>query len=384
VPGNYVVTAAARMDGPPDEAARPGDAAVAQTYAPTYYPGVMNPAEAAPIALGVQQEYAAADFVLQTVPTARVNGTVVGEGMAVAGAMVILVVDDPRGVAAGTSYAGRVQEDGSFVVTGVPPGRYLAIARSTMGGSGARRGGPQADRTDLVGIAPVSVAGQDVTGVSVQLSTGGSVAGWVTLESGGNQRIDYAQLRLSTTPPVPLPFVGSATARILPDGSFTISNVVAGSHLLRVNNPPRGWALKGIFLNGRDVSDQVLEVRNGQSTGGLQVVLTDRITALTGTVTDAQAAGAADRYVVAFSTDPAAWRPRSRLVQGVRTDQAGSFRFTALPPGDYFLAVVDDLEPGSWYDPLLLGQLSKTSTRISIEEGDAKAITLKAPSPPGN
>jgi protocatechuate 3,4-dioxygenase beta subunit len=376
VPGNYALTATARMEPIPDDQ-RGSDPAVAQTYAPSYYPGVTNPAEAAPIALGVQQEFANADFMLQTVPTARVIGTVIGEANAVSGAVLMLVTDDPRGVAAGATYSSRVQEDGTFTVGGVPPGRYLAIVRSTMG---LRRGGmgpgPEA-RTAQVGIQPVSVSGQDVTGVTVALSNGGTIAGWVTFESANNMRADLNQLRLSTIPPAALPFIGSETARLQPDGTFTIANVAAGSHLLRLNNPPKGWVLKGIFLNGRDVSDQPIDVRVGQTTGGLQVVLTDRVTSVTGIVADSASQPVADCYVVLFGTDVGAWRPRSRLVQGTRPDEDGTYRFTGVPPGDYYLAVVGDIEPGSWYDPLLLGEWSKTAARVSVEEGDAKTVGLK-------
>jgi hypothetical protein len=237
-------------------------------------------------------------------------------------------------------------------------------------------------RPPLVGMQPVSVAGQDVTGITIALSSGGTIAGWVTVEPANSQRADLNQLQLSTMPPVSLPYVGSEMARLQPDGSFTISNVVAGSHLLRLNNPPRGWSLKGIFINGRDVTEQPLDVRVGQTTSGVQVILTDRVTSVAGTVVDTKSQAVNDYYVVLFPTDTTAWRPRSRLIQGRLTDDAGAYRFTSVPAGDYYLAVAPDVEPGSWYDSALLGELSKTAMRVSVEEGDTKAVTLKlAPSP---
>lgn len=376
-PGNYIVTAAARMEPLPDRAVRVSDPTTAQSYAPTYYPGVTSPADAVPISLGLEQEQPNIDFVLQTVATARVSGTVVGDAAAVAGAAVILAVDDPRGVSAGSTYGGRVQSDGSFTVTGVPPGRYIAIARSTMGGGAMeRRGGfGPGGRAALTGVQQVSVGGEDVSGVTVPLSSGGTITGSVTFESAQGQRADVSKLRVSTVPPFALPFVGSETAAIQPDGSFTITNVVAGSHGVRVNTPP-GWTLKGIFLDGRDVADQLLDVKAGQSVNGLQVVLTDRITTVTATVAGSPGDSVADGFAVAFTTDRAAWRPRSRGIQGVRPDDKGLCTFTGLPPGDYYLALVGDLEPGSWYDPVLLEELSKTATRVTAEEGETKAVTI--------
>jgi hypothetical protein len=382
VPGSYVVAASAFIDVPRGEDGRPQDA-VALTYAPTYYPGVTNTADAVPILLGVQQEYSSVDFMLQTVATARVSGTVGGDPAALAGAMVILFVDDPRGVAGGSTYGGRVREDGTFSIVGVPPGRYLAVARSALGGPG--RGGmgqgTDARTSPMVGILPLSVAGQDVSGVSIVLSPGGTIAGWVTLESANNRRVDFNQLRLSTMPLTPVAYGGGGAARIQADGSFTIANVAAGSHLVRLDNPPGGWALKGVFVNGRDVSDQALEVKSGQTTSGVQVVLTDRLTSLAVTVVDASSRPVIDCSVVLFPVDITGWRPRSRMIQGTQPDDNGTYRFATVPPGDYYLAVADDLEPGSWYDPLLLGELSKTATRVSLEEGDAKTVTLQAKSP---
>ena len=64
------------------------------------------------------------------------------------------------------------------------------------------------------------------------------------------------------------------------------------------------------------------------------------------------------------------------MVQGGRPDDSGTYRFAGVPPGDYYLAVVADLEPGSWYDPLLLEELSKTAARVSVGEGETKTVTL--------
>ena len=376
-PGSYVVTAEARLDRPGGEDGRPPDPAFAQSYAPTYYPGVTNPTDAGTIVLGVQQEFVGADFVLQVVPASRVSGAVVAESGTLQGAAVMLVGDDPRGFAPATSYGGRVLEDGTFTIAGVPPGRYIAVARVFGGqrGRGAAGAGPM--RGALVGLQSISVAGQDVIGLTIPVSAGGSMAGSVTFESATGQRADVSRLRLSTIPPVRLPFVGSETANIQADLSFTISNVAAGSHLLQVGTLPSGWALKGIYLAGREVTDQPVDVKGGQTVSGLQVALTDQVTTVTGTVVDSQSEPVSDCFVVAFSTNPAAWRPRSRMIQGVRPDDAGVYKMSGLPPGDYYVAAIGDVEPGSWYDPALLEEMSRGASRMSLQEGDAKTVTLK-------
>ena len=44
---------------------------------------------------------------------------------------------------------------------------------------------------------------------------------------------------------------------------------------------------------------------------------------------------------------------------------------------DALETVLAEAEPGSWYDPVLLGELSKTATKVSVEEGDSKTVSLK-------
>ena len=57
--------------------------------------------------------------------------------------------------------------------------------------------------------------------------------------------------------------------------------------------------------------------------------------------------------------------------------QAGQFNVPVLPPGDYQIATVDDVEPGRWYDPVLLRQLLPASIRISIGEGERKMQDIR-------
>ena len=375
MPGTYVVAAAVRAE-PAQRRGGTDEVAGAVSYAPTYYPGVPGVTDAAPIVLGLQQEVSSVDFLLQLVPTARVSGIVTSPAGPVGGSSVMLVADDPFGAGPGlgTNYSAGVMMDGTFVMTGVPPGRYIAVARSRQGG----RGG-----AGLAGMQPVQVAGADVSGVVVTLAQGGAISGALVTRSGGALPRELAQMRLSAEVSPQLNFAAAATgrggltARVAADGTFTIENALPAPQYLRVSGLPAGWALEGIYLDGRDVSEEPFEARRDQPVTGVRVVLTDRPTVLSGTVTDEEGQAQGDVFVVAFSADPARWRPRSRSVQGARPGADGVYRFRGLPPGSYYLAVATDLEAGSWYEPALLDELQKTAQRISIAEGEAKTADVK-------
>jgi hypothetical protein len=48
----------------------------------------------------------------------------------------------------------------------------------------------------------------------------------------------------------------------------------------------------------------------------------------------------------------------------------GTFTIKGLPPGEYLLGAVLDLEPGEWNDPSVLEELVKSSAKISLREGE--------------
>jgi hypothetical protein len=63
-----------------------------------------------------------------------------------------------RGPLGGPMLTGRSQADGTFVISNVPPGRYVAIARS-----GGRNNDPKTAMQSIV------VNGQNIGGVSLML-----------------------------------------------------------------------------------------------------------------------------------------------------------------------------------------------------------------------
>jgi hypothetical protein len=46
----------------------------------------------------------------------------------------------------------------------------------------------------------------------------------------------------------------------------------------------------------------------------------------------------------------------------------GAFRIRGVPPGDYLVAALTDLEPGEWNDPALLDQLVPSAVRLTLRD----------------
>jgi hypothetical protein len=385
-PGTYYVAATSTQSGPAVVYTQVGDTVTfsaqlegatfgssqptATGYAPTYYPGVTSVGDALPIDVGLQAESGNVDFVLQLVPTARVSGIVVGpDGSPAVGGSITLSPDDGTSSARylGANYGSGIRPDGSFMIMNVPPGRYVAFAR----------GQDRRAQEPLFAQQNVSVSGADVTGVALSLAPGQTVSGTVTVDAGSGAAGALTRVRVSLTPLSSLPIPTPPASGVLLDGGFSLTPVVAGNYLVRVSGLPQNFSLKAAYYGSRDVADLPLEVRAGQHVGGVNVVISDRVTDISGTVPDADGQLLSDYTVVAFSTDASTWRPQSRFIQVGRPDANGQFRIRGLPPGDYMIVALDDVESGEWFDPAFLNSARRDAIRVSLSDGDTKSVELK-------
>jgi len=343
-------------------------------YAPTYYPGVISAADATKLTVAAGQELGGIDFQVQLVPTATVRGIVIGSDE---GVPVVLVPQDAGGMLRGQLLRTGSQADGSFWISNVPPGRYTAMARS--GGRGDEQ---------KMAMQSISVAGENIAGVTLALQPGVSLTGNIMVESAGTPApTDYSTFRVDVPDVEPLPFIGgpgpggpiTSGARADKNGAFTVGSLLPGRHYIRVSGQGP-WSLKSVAIAGRDVTDQPIELRSGQDVDNVSIVLSDRTTEIAGTVRDAVGNPAPQLTVIAFSSDQQYWRPQSRQIQAVRTDQSGAFRLRGLPPGDYEIVAVDDVQQGEWFDPSFLERVRTGAKRIALSEGEKKTQDLKGPS----
>lgn len=338
-------------------------------YAPTYYPGVNELAQARSIALGLSAEVLNVDFTLRLVPTSRVSGRVVaGDNGGFWRARVVLMADVPAGRGArGPTYGSRTLDDGLFTLRNVPPGRYVLRALAE-------------GETPLYAEQPVIVDGSDVNDLTVVLSHGATLTGTVRFDSTQSAAPDSRQVRISTPSFDIDSFEPGPTARPQDDGTFSLEGVRPATRWIRAL-APRGWILKSVLVAGRDRVDDPLEFQSGQSIQGVELVFSDRPARITGVVTDARGAPMGDYTVLAFPTDPNLWRPHARQIATARPDQNGTFEVDGLPAGDYFVTIIDPAEPGEWLDPGYLDQHRVGAERVALAEGDTTTQDFKISTP---
>ena len=117
------------------------------------------------------------------------------------------------------------------------------------------------------------------------------------------------------------------------------------------------------------MTDTGVEVRPGEDISDVEVELTNRITDVSGLVTNSRGDPVKDYWVVFFARDPAKRRPPSRYVRTGRANQDGRFKMTGLPPGEYLAIAFDSIDLNEVTDP----ECSTVSTRAPPDSRWAKA-----------
>ncbi len=391
LPGTYYITAAQRsVDlATYDPQNPPVVTRGAIGFAPTFFPGTVFAADAQPVTVRAGADVPAIDFALGSVRLARLSGVIVdSRGRPAPGNLVMLHVARTGGasVTSGMLDMNVVEPsaDGSFVLSNVKPGEYRldvyaksaveAIARS--GSVGLSQG---ADMTEYASV-PITVSGEDIENLRIATMAGSRLTGRVVVEGAASGPDVLSRLKIST---VDASAGLSASALMLgaggpvgPDGSFEVHGV-SGTRLVRVNGLAKGWALKAVRASGIDVTDEGIEVR-GADIADLDVVVTAKPAQISGLVVDDRGRPAPGAAVVIFPNDRSRWTaPLNRYVASATAGADGSFSVSPLPAADYLVAVVDELVDGEWAEADYLERLRATATRVTLGDGESKAITLR-------
>lgn len=368
-PGEYYVTAMLRTGGPEITDPMGGEQS---GYAATYYPGTPNVNEAQRVPLAVSQENTNVSFGLIATRLVKLSGQVMtSQGTPASNGMVMLLPGGGGGaggrMALQGGNSGRVDQTGAFRMTNVAPGRYQVQAR--LGG----RGDGELAKMDL------TVGADDVDGLLLITAPGGRATGVVVSDTGDAFDFRAPQLQIAARiAAVDAQSIGGGAgqARVADNWTFELANLT-DTRLIRTN-APQGWTLKSVSLNGQDITDTPVEFPPGQAVSGLQVVLTRKVSTLTGLVTDTKGKPVLDATVVIFPADETLWAYQSRFIKAARPDQDGTYRVTALPANESYLAVaLQGLEDGQAGDPEFLATIKDMGAKFTLGDGETKSVDVK-------
>ena len=238
--------------------------------------------------------------------------------------------------------------ENGFTFYGLADGDYRVSATT---------GGNNADLNGGIGRASVSVKGVDATGIEVSMVPYGSVAGTVVIESPGKDamrkcgprsRLALEELIIRVRRDGESEDAGAGITgvrQVAPSasGEFTLPGLAAGQYHLEIATLGDEFFVRNVTVNvpGKpptDADQAPLAVKPGEHRNGLTVNIAEGAAALAGhVVSPASGDFRLGRLRVALvPADKEGASDARRFVEvGVRPD--GSFSFTGLAPGRYFV-----------------------------------------------
>jgi len=305
-----------------------------------------------------------------------------------------------------------VQPDGRFDFAPVPPGQYRLIvvyrdaggrgggpsgaALSLVGGAG--RGAPATPVTLARGAVPndvppfwanelLTVSEAGLRNLSIPLNRPVAVSGrmvWL----GAAPQPDPQMLSRATVSLGPFSnqdpmtsLAGQALGRFAPDATFAVASVVPGKYVLNPQALPGFPNLKSILAGGQDITDLPLEIADKDVS---DVVITFIDTPLaTLTVTTNPAATTPpfdDAWLFVFPADRKYWPnvpSARRRYRAAPFSPKGSQTVDGLPGGDYLVVAGAGADFQNWQDAAHLEALSRRAQRITIADGDKRAVEVR-------
>lgn len=335
----------------------------------TYYPGTSSDTDAQTVRVDLGLD-AVADFAMVPANRARVAGLVLdSQGRPASGWLFTL--HELRGSSSEAIGGDRVGNDGSFKMDRVLPGRYMLHVRppSTRG-----RLPPGNAESALV---PLAVAGEDITDLIVRSSPGATISGRVTFDGLATNPLING-LRLSALPIDPaLQQIGdmrNVESNVIDaNGRFSIAGVKGQ---VRIVGGGGGWFPRRVLLRGVDVTAPGFDVAG--DIDGVEVLLTNKRTTVTGTTRDARGTGRNDYIVAFFPVGDFRGSERARRQRTIRPDPDGVYRILGLPAGDYIAAAVPALSlpvEGEW-DPAFLERVRPRATGFKLFDGQTLSLNF--------
>jgi hypothetical protein len=365
-PGDYFVRAYVGEPLPSAKGGKP------PTYVTTFYPGVRVKEGGQPLRVDAGFDLHDIDFTLATANLVRIRGRVVDpSGDSLTGLRVSAMNFSNNGARGSRPDSVAVDAEGRFEMRDVVPGQYMLNVID-----------PRRTSRWVGAMKELSLDG-DVDDLEMRASTGARVVGRIVRDPSSTRDPDLTQVHLSFERRLPegRGLMMSGGGKVEPDGSFDTESP-GGLVTIGVSFLPEGWTIKSIHLDRVDVDGQAVDMSGG--TRQLQIVLTDHAASVSGMVVDRNGRTLPGYSVVLFAEDETRWTPSSRFLLSARSSQTGQFRLKDVPAGEYYAVAVQGLPFRAWTDPDVLIRLQSAATKLKVNEGEQKVISIRASPTPDN
>ena len=369
-------------------------------FPPIYYPGTTNLQQASPINLAAGEERRGIDLVLQPVMTARVAGRVTGhDGQPARAVQVVISAVGAKSSLEAARQAAVSDQNGVFEFASVIPGQYTLSARGSTqpaspppapGDVPFAAAGLSGGRTlDLWAAAEITVSSQDVTGLAIALEPGLTISGRVAFDATTLvPPADFSRVQITVSAARQASSVAGMptnmhAAPVRADGTFQLAGIAPDNYVItgyvHGGLPDTSWMVKSVTMGGENVADRPVAIKSAARSSEVVITFTDRHAELAGRLLDTAGRPAPEYFVFVFSTNRSYWTPNAtrQLRPPTRPASDGTYRLTALPPGEYFVAALTEVDDADIYDAAFLEQVAAAAFKITIAEGEKKKQDLQ-------
>ena len=263
-----------------------------------------------------------------------------------------------------TRRAMRIDQNGNFEITSVPPGSYTLVAAIP------------ARQRSVSARVPLQVGNSGVENATITINPPMNLQGRVRIEGNTTLAPSNIQLSLRSLEPEMAMYGGPAPGvKSGADGSFQLQNVNPDLYTLSVSSLPDGMYIKSVLVNGVDMQLTGMDLTRG-GMGPIDIVLSPNAGQTTGLVQNAQQQPAANATVVLVPQET----ERKTLPQFYRTastDATGRFSLVNLTPGAYRVYAWEVVESGAYMDPEFMRPFENRGEPVMVKESGKEDLQVK-------
>jgi len=352
-PGEYIISAS--FVPPVKTPGNPNEPVGREAYAPTYYPNAPNIANAARISLKADQNILTLDFRLVRARAVSVRGSTTETNHNLSTIVTLVLAGDAAGK---PRYTAKSNDRGLFEINNVAPGGYIATAEAMVG-------------NELIKASKhIVVYDRDENNVGLILSPGIPVPGRIAIDTAAPLNLGAAHPGLSSVDRYLDSYAGSAFQA---DGQFIIKSVQPGEYAFDVAGIPEDLYIKSERSGQANLQGLTLGIGTA-SPAPFEILLGTDGGRIDGTVADAAGKPFAGAQVVLVPRGD-----RRSLTSNYRvanSDEDGRFDLRGIPPGEYQLLALQDVEDRAWLNSEFIGKYQDMGTGVTIVPNARGTIQL--------